>query len=249
MDLTDKVAIVTGSARGIGRAIALKLAEVGADVVVNDIEAAAESLESVVKEIKALNRQSLAVTADVSSPEDVTHLIETAVREFGKVDILVNNAGVTRDQLLMKMTDEEWDTVLNIDLKSAFLCTRAVIRHMLRQRSGRIISIASVVGMVGNAGQANYASAKAGVIGLTKSIAKEVGSRGITVNAIAPGYIQTKMTEQLNDDQRQEMLKHIPLASLGTPRDVAEAVAFLASEEARYITGHVLNVDGGMAGV
>ena len=249
MDLTDKVAIVTGSARGIGRAIALKLAEVGADVVVNDIEAAAEALESVVKEIKALNRQSLAVTADVSSPEDVTHLIETAVREFGKVDILVNNAGVTRDQLLMKMTDEEWDTVLNIDLKSAFLCTRAVIRHMLRQRSGRIISIASVVGMVGNAGQANYASAKAGVIGLTKSIAKEVGSRGITVNAIAPGYIQTKMTEQLNDDQRQEMLKHIPLASLGTPRDVAEAVAFLASEEARYITGHVLNVDGGMAGV
>ena len=249
MDLTDKVAIVTGSARGIGRAIALKLAEVGADVVVNDIEAAAESLESVVKEIKALNRQSLAVTADVSSPEDVTHLIETAVREFGKVDILVNNAGVTRDQLLMKMTDEEWDTVLNIDLKSAFLCTRAVIRHMLRQRSGRIISITSVVGMVGNAGQANYASAKAGIIGLTKSIAKEVGSRGITVNAIAPGYIQTKMTEQLNDDQRQEMLKHIPLASLGTPRDVAEAVAFLASEEARYITGHVLNVDGGMAGV
>ena len=249
MDLTDKVAIVTGSARGIGREIALKLAEVGADVVVNDIEAAAESLESVVKEIKALNRQSLAITADVSSSEDVNRLIETAVKEFGKIDILVNNAGVTRDQLLMKMTDEEWDTVLNIDLKSAFLCTRAVIRHMLRQRSGRIISIASVVGMVGNAGQANYASAKAGVIGLTKSIAKEVGSRGITVNAIAPGYIQTKMTEQLNDDQRQEMLKHIPLASLGTPRDVAEAVAFLASEEARYITGHVLNVDGGMAGV
>ena len=249
MDLTDKVAIVTGSARGIGREIALKLAEVGADIVVNDIEAAAESLESVVKEIKTLSRQSLAVTADVSSSEDVNRLIETAVKEFGKIDILVNNAGVTRDQLLMKMTDEDWDTVLNIDLKSAFLCTRAVIRHMLRQRSGRIISIASVVGMVGNAGQANYASAKAGIIGFTKSIAKEVGSRGITVNAVAPGYIQTKMTEQLNDDQRQEMLKHIPLASLGTPRDVAEAVAFLASEEARYITGHVLNVDGGMAGV
>ena len=249
MDLTDKVAIVTGSARGIGREIALKLAEVGADVVVNDIEAAAEALESVVQEIKALDRQGLAVTADVSSSEDVTRLIETAIKEFGKIDILVNNAGVTRDQLLMKMTDEEWDTVLNIDLKSAFLCTRGVIRHMLRQRSGRIVSIASVVGMVGNAGQANYASAKAGVIGFTKSIAKEVGSRGITVNAIAPGYIQTKMTEQLSDDQRREMLKHIPLASLGTPRDVAEAVAFLASEEARYITGHVLNVDGGMAGV
>ena len=249
MDLTDKVAIVTGSARGIGQAIALKLAEVGADVVVNDIEAAAEPLENVVNEIKAIGRQSLAVTADVSSAEDVNRLIETAVKELGKIDILVNNAGVTRDNLLMKMSDEEWDTVLNIDLKSAFLCTRAVIRHMLRQRSGRIISIASVVGMIGNAGQANYSAAKAGIIGFTKSIAKEVGSRGITVNAIAPGYIQTKMTEQLNDEQTQEMLKHIPLASLGTPRDVAEAVAFLASDEARYITGHVLNVDGGMAGV
>lgn len=249
MDLTNKVAIVTGSARGIGREIALKLAEVGADVVVNDIEAAAEPLERVVQEIKALQRRSLAVTADVSSSEDVSRLFDTAIKEFEKIDILVNNAGVTRDQLLMKMTDDEWDTVLNIDLKSAFLCTRAVVRHMLRQRSGRIISIASVVGMVGNAGQANYASAKAGIIGFTKSIAKEVGSRGITVNAIAPGYIQTKMTEQLNDAQRQEMLKHIPLASLGTSRDVAEAVAFLASEEARYITGHVLNVDGGMAGV
>ena len=249
MDLTDKVAIITGSARGIGREIALKLAEVGADVAVNDIEAAAESLESVVKEIKALNRRSLAVTADVSSSADVNRLIETVIGEFGKIDILVNNAGVTRDQLLMKMTEEEWDTVLDIDLKSAFLCTKAVIRHMLKQRSGRIISIASVVGMVGNAGQANYASAKAGIIGFTRSIAKEVGSRSITVNAIAPGYIQTKMTEQLNDDQRQEMLKRIPLNSLGTPRDVAEAVAFLASEEARYITGHVLNVDGGMAGV
>ena len=249
MELTDRVAIVTGSARGIGREIALKLAEVGADIVVNDIEAATEPLEQVAKEIKALNRQSLAITADVSSSEDVNRLIETTVKEMGKVDILVNNAGVTRDNLLMKMSDEEWDTVMNIDLKSAFLCTRAVIRHMLRQRSGRIISIASVVGMIGNAGQANYSSAKAGIIGFTKSIAKEVGSRGITVNAIAPGYIQTKMTEQLSEEQTQEMLKHIPLASLGTPRDVAEAVAFLASDEARYITGHVLNVDGGMAGV
>ena len=222
MNLNDRVAIVTGSARGIGREIALKLAEVGADVVVNDIEAATEPLEKVVQEIKALGRKSLAVTADVSSTADVNHLMDTAVNEFGKIDILVNNAGVTRDNLLMKMTDEEWDTVLNIDLKSAFLCTRAVIRHMLRQRSGRIISIASVVGMIGNAGQANYSSAKAGIIGFTKSIAKEVGSRSITVNAIAPGYIQTKMTEQLSDEQSQEMLKHIPLASLGTPLQFLE---------------------------
>ena len=249
MDLTDKIAIVTGSARGIGYAIAQKLAEVGANVVVNDIEAAAEPLEKVAAEIRAMKRESLAVTADVSSADDVNRLIETSADAFGRIDILVNNAGVTRDQLIMRMSDEEWDTVINIDLKSAFLCTRAVIRHMLKQRWGRIISIASVVGLVGNAGQANYASAKAGIIGLTRSIAKEVGSRGITANAIAPGYIQTKMTEQLNDEQRQEMLKHIPLASLGTPRDVAEAVAFLASEEARYITGQVLNIDGGMAGV
>jgi 3-oxoacyl-[acyl-carrier protein] reductase len=244
MDLSNKVAIVTGSARGIGRAIALKLAEAGANIVVNDIAAAADSLEGVAAEIRALNRQALVVTADVSSSEDVA---ETAAGHFGRIDILINNAGVTRDQLLMRMSDEDWDTVLNIDLKSAFLCTRSVLRHMVRQRWGRIISIASVVGIIGNAGQANYASAKAGVIGLTKSIAKEVGSRGITANAIAPGFIETKMTEQLDEKQRQALLQRIPLGSIGTPRDVAEAVAFLASEEARYITGQVLNVDGGMA--
>lgn len=247
MNLSNRVAIVTGSARGIGRATVLKLAEVGADIVVNDIAAAAEPLENTASEIRALGRQALAVTADVSSPEDVARLVEAAAGKFGKIDILVNNAGVTRDQLIMRMSDEDWDTVLNIDLKSAFLCTRAVLRHMLRQRWGRIISIASVVGIIGNAGQANYASAKAGIIGLTKSIAKEVGSRGITANAIAPGFIETRMTEQLDEKQRQALLERIPLGSLGTPRDVAEAVAFLASEEARYITGQVLNVDGGMA--
>jgi 3-oxoacyl-[acyl-carrier protein] reductase len=249
MNLTERVAIVTGSARGIGQAIALKLAEVGADVVVNDIQSAAESLESVAAEIRAINRQSLAVTADVSSSEDVNRLVETAISTFGRVDILVNNAGITRDQLIIRMSDEDWDTVINIDLKSAFLCTRAVLRHMLKQRWGRIINIASITGLVGNPGQANYASAKAGVIGLTRSIAKEAASRGITVNAIAPGAIDTKMTQQLNENQRQEFLKRIPLGYFGAPRDIAEAVAFLASEEARYITGQVLNVDGGMAGV
>ena len=247
MDLSNKVAIVTGSARGIGRAIALKLAEVGADVVVNDIAAAADALESTASEIRALNRKALAVTADVSSSPDVARMIDTAVATMGRIDILVNNAGVTRDQLVMRMSDEEWDTVLNIDLKSAFLCTRAVLRHMMKQRWGRIISIASVVGIMGNAGQANYASAKAGIIGLTKSIAKEVGSRGITANAIAPGFIETKMTEKLDEKQRQAMLQRIPLGTIGTPRDVAEAVAFLASEEARYITGQVLGIDGGMS--
>jgi 3-oxoacyl-[acyl-carrier protein] reductase len=247
MDLSGKVAIVTGSARGIGRAIALKLAEVGADIVLNDITAASDSLESVSTEIRALNRQVLAVTADVSLKDDVNRLIDAAANTFGHIDIMVNNAGVTRDQLIMRMTDEEWDTVLNIDLKSAFLCTRAVLRHMLRQRGGRIISIASVVGIIGNAGQANYASAKAGVIALTRSVAKEVGSRGITANAIAPGFIETRMTEKLDDKQRQALLQHIPLGSIGTPRDVAEAVAFLASDEAKYITGQVLSVDGGMA--
>ncbi|OGO30580.1 MAG: 3-oxoacyl-[acyl-carrier-protein] reductase [Chloroflexi bacterium RBG_16_56_11] len=247
MDLTNKVAIVTGSARGIGRAIALKLAEVGASVVVNDIPSAAEALEGTAAEIKSLGRQSLAVTADVSSAADVNRLVETVISQFGRVDILVNNAGVTRDQLVMRMSDEEWDTVLNIDLKSVFLCTRAVVRHMLKQRSGRIVSIASVVGIIGNAGQANYASAKAGVIAFTRSIAKEVASRGITANAIAPGYIDTRMTQKLDEKQSQELLKRIPVGYAGTPRDVAEAVAFFASEEARYITGQVLSVDGGMA--
>jgi 3-oxoacyl-[acyl-carrier protein] reductase len=248
MGLANRVAIVTGSARGIGQAIALKLAEVGANVVVNDI-GEAKPLESVAAEIRAMNRQSLAVLADVSSAADASRLVETAVSTYGKVDILVNNAGITRDQLMLRMSEEDWDTVLNVDLKSAFLCTRAVLRHMIKQRWGRIISIASITGEIGNVGQANYASAKAGIIGLTRTIAKEVASRGITANAIAPGAIDTKMRQQLDENQRQEFLKRIPLGYFGSPRDIAEAVAFLASEEARYITGQVLNVDGGMAGV
>jgi 3-oxoacyl-[acyl-carrier protein] reductase len=248
MDLSNRVAIVTGSARGIGRGIALRLAEAGADIVVNDIAAAAEAMEGTVGEIKALGRRAIGVAADVSVAGDVGRLVETAMSTYGKIDILVNNAGVTRDGLVMRMSDEDWDTVLDIDLKSAFLCTRAVLRHMLRARWGRIVSIASVVGIMGNAGQANYAAAKAGVIAFTRSVAKEVASRGITANAIAPGYIDTKMTQNLDEKQSQELMKRIPLGYAGTPQDVAEAVAFLASEEARYITGQVLGVDGGMAG-
>jgi len=246
MNLSNKVAIVTGGGRGIGRAIALKLAEVGATIVVNDV-GEAEPAESVVVEIKAMGGQGLAILADVSLAEDVTRLVETTVSNYGKVDILVNNAGITRDHLLLRMTDDDWNSVLKVNLSSVFLCTRAVLRHMVKQRWGRIISIASIVGVVGNPGQANYAATKAGIIGFTRTIAKEVASRGITANAIAPGFIETGMTQQLGENQRQELMKRIPIGYIGSPRDVAEAVAFLASEEARYITGQVLGVDGGMA--
>jgi len=244
MDLSNRVAIVTGSGQGIGQAIALKLAEAGATVVVNDI---GEAAEKVAKEIRAMNRQSLAILADVSSSTDVTKLVEETVNNYGKVDILVNNAGIARDQLVMRMSDEDWDKVLAVNLKSVFLCTRAALRHMIKQRWGRIISIASIVAVVGNKGQANYASAKAGIIGFTRTIAKEVASRGITANAIAPGFIDTDMTQKLAEDWKQELRGYIPLGHFGSPRDVAEAVAFLASEEAGYITGQVLGVDGGMA--
>ncbi len=246
MDLSNKVALVTGSGRGIGRAIALKLAEVGATIMVNDVS---ETAEAVAEEIKAMNQQSFAVLADVSSSEDVARLVETTISTCGKIDILVNNAGIARDQLVMRMSEEDWDRVISVNLKSVFLCSRAVLRPMLKQRWGRIISIASIIGIVGNPGQANYASAKAGIIGFTRTIAKEVASRGITANAIAPGFIDTEMTQHLAENYRQELMKRIPLGYLGSPRDVAEAVAFLASEEARYITGQVLSVDGGMAGV
>jgi len=245
MDLSNKVAIVTGSGQGIGREIALKLAQVGATVVVNDL---GDSAKNVAEEIKGMGRQGMAILGDVSSTADVTRLVDETVAAYGKVDILVNNAGIARDQLLLRMSDEEWDKVLSVNLKSVFLCTRAVLRHMLRARSGRIISISSIVGITGNAGQANYSAAKAGIIGFTRSIAQEVGSRGITVNAIAPGFIETEMTRKLPEKQREELSSRIPLGRFGTPRDIAEAVSFLASEEAGYITGHVLSVNGGMPG-
>jgi len=242
MSLADRVAIVTGGGRGIGRAIALRLAEAGANIVVNDIE----PVEAVVKEIKAMGRQALPVLADVSSASEVDRLVEETTSAYGRIDILVNNAGIARDQLLLRMTEEEWDSVLAVDLKSVFLVTRAVLKHMVKQRWGRIISISSITGIVGNPGQANYAAAKAGIIGFTRTVAKEVASRGITVNAIAPGFIDTEMTKRLKAEWREELKKQIPLGRFGSPRDVAEAVAFLASDAAGYITGQVLGVDGGM---
>jgi len=246
MELSERVAIVTGGGRGIGRAIALKLAEVGATVVINDV-GDSKPAEGVAEEIREMGRESLVVLADVSQSTEVASLVNDTVEKYGKIDILVNNAGITRDQLIMRMSDDEWDKVLGINLKGVFVCSKAVLRPMMKQRWGRIISISSIVGLIGNPGQANYASAKAGIIGLTRTIAKEVASRGITANAIAPGFIDTPMTQQLPEERKQELMNQVPLGFLGTPRDVAEVVAFLASEEARYITGQVVTVDGGIS--
>ncbi len=244
MNLSNRVAIVTGSGRGIGRAIALRLAQHGASIIVNDV--LPSSAEEVAQEIKAGGGEGIACGADVSQSQDVSRLVKTAISSYGKVDILVNNAGITCDGLLVEISDSDWDRVLNINLKGAFLCTRGVLWHMIRQRWGRIINIASIVALVGNAGQANYASAKAGLVALTKTTAREIASRGITANAVAPGFIDTEMTRKLSESLRQEIIKQIPIGYFGLSEDVAQAVAFLASEEARYITGQVLNVDGGV---
>ena len=246
MNLSGKIALVTGSGRGIGKAIAFKLASKGAITVVNDLSLS--GAQTVVDEIKTQGGGGLAIAADVSSGTDVARMVDAVITAYGHIDILVNNAGITRDQLLLRMTDSEWDDVLNIDLRSVFLCTRAVLKHMLKERKGRIVSIASIVGLMGNAGQANYAAAKAGIVGFTRSVAKEVASRGITANAVAPGFIETDMTAKLSEKQKQDLMSRIPLGYLGTPQDVAEVVAFLASDEARYITGQVITIDGGMGG-
>ncbi|CAG9611143.1 3-oxoacyl-[acyl-carrier-protein] reductase [Bacillus sp. CGMCC 1.60114] len=245
MLLKDKVALVTGASRGIGRAIALDLAKQGAKVVVNYAGNELKANE-VVDEIKKLGSEAIAVKANVSSAEEVTDMVKQTVDTFGQIDILVNNAGITKDNLLMRMKEEEWDAVINTNLKGVFLCTKAVSRYMMRQRHGRIINIASVVGVTGNPGQANYVAAKAGVIGLTKTSAKELASRNITVNAIAPGFIVTDMTDVLAEDVKNEMLKLIPIAKFGEAEDISNAVAFLASDASRYITGQTLHVDGGM---
>ncbi|WP_246940036.1 3-oxoacyl-[acyl-carrier-protein] reductase [Bacillus pinisoli] len=243
--LTGKVALVTGASRGIGRAIAIELASKGANVAVNYAGSEAKANE-VVDAIKALGREAIAIQADVSNGEAVTNMIKEVIGSFGSLDILVNNAGITRDNLLMRMKDEEWDAVINTNLKGVYQCTKGVTRQMMKQRSGKIINIASIVGVSGNPGQANYVAAKAGVIGLTKTVAKELSSRNINVNAIAPGFISTDMTDELPEDVKNEMLKQIPLARFGEPEDIAKVVSFLASEDSKYMTGQTLHVDGGM---
>jgi 3-oxoacyl-[acyl-carrier protein] reductase len=244
MTLSGRVALVTGASQGIGRACALKLADAGAAVAVAARNQ--QKLEELVAQITAAGGNAAAFVLDVGDEEQIKSVFKAALTHFGKIDILVNNAGITRDQLVMRMKRADWDSVLNTNLTSAYLCVQQVIGSMLKQRWGRIINVASVFGQTGQAGQANYAASKAGLIGLTMAIAREVGSRNITCNAVAPGFIETAMTAALSDDMKQTGLKMIPLGRIGTPADVAGAVRFLASDEASYITGHVLNINGGM---
>ncbi|HEY8600501.1 MAG TPA: 3-oxoacyl-[acyl-carrier-protein] reductase [Thermomicrobiales bacterium] len=242
-----RVALVTGGAKGIGQAIALRLAQDGIAVAVN-YRGSAEAAAETVRQITAAGGRAIALAGDVAAAPEAAKLVADTVAEFGRLDILVNNAGITRDNLAMRMSEDDWDAVLTTNLKGAFLCAKAALRPLLKAReSGRIISISSVVGIMGNAGQVNYSSAKAGLIGMTKSLAREVASRGITVNAVAPGFIRTDMTAALGSEVQEGILKTIPLGYLGEPTDIADAVAFLASPAARYITGQVISVDGGMA--
>lgn len=246
MNLSGKVALVTGASRGIGRQIAVTLAAYGAEVIVN-YNGSAQKAEEVVKEIEENGGTAKAVQCNVAEYDRAQELISEIVKKHGRLDILVNNAGITRDNLIMKMSEDDFDAVVSTNLKGAFNCTKHIARQMLKQKGGRIINITSVSGVMGNAGQANYCASKAGVIGLTKSVARELGSRGITVNAVAPGFIVTEMTDVLPDSVKEAMGDQIPLKKFGETKDVAEAVAFLASDEAKYITGQVLHVDGGMA--
>jgi 3-oxoacyl-[acyl-carrier protein] reductase len=244
MLLSGQVAVVTGGAQGIGKAIALALAREGAEIVIADLNL--EEANKTAQEIEALGRKVIALKVNVASAEEVEALMKKMLDNFGRIDILVNNAGITRDGLLVRMKEEDWDLVLDVNLKGTFNCTKAVSRVMLKQKAGKIVNIASIIGQIGNVGQANYAASKAGIIAFTKSVAKELASRRINVNAIAPGFIATEMTAVLSDEVKQEMLKRIPLERLGQPEDIAQAVLFLVSPASAYITGQVLRVDGGM---
>ena len=244
MTLSGKIALVTGAAQGIGREIALALATDGADVAVCDVNL--ESAQKTASDIEAKGRKSAALKANVAMSAEVTMMVDQVVEMLGRIDILVNNAGITRDGLILRMKEEDWDLVLSINLKGAFNCSKAALKHMTKQRGGTIISIASIVGAMGNAGQANYVASKAGLVGLTKTIAREYANRGITANAVAPGFIDTAMTQALSENVRAELAKQIPMGKLGTPGDVANAVRFLASPWASYISGQVIHVNGGM---
>ncbi|MGQ9849576.1 MAG: 3-oxoacyl-[acyl-carrier-protein] reductase [Aggregatilineaceae bacterium] len=243
-DLTGRIAIVTGSGQGIGQAIALELARQGAKVVTNDVTGCCA--EDTLAMIRELGGDGLAITADVSDSAQVEHMVKTVLDTFGQVDILVNNAGTTRDNLIVRMPEEEWDFIQKVNLKSAWLCSKAVVRSMMRKKYGRIVNISSASGLMGQAGQTNYSASKAGMIGLTKALAREVASRGITVNAVAPGFIKTALTDKMPQDILEQLLPLIPAGRIGTVEDVAHAVAFLVSERASYITGQVLSVDGGL---
>jgi 3-oxoacyl-[acyl-carrier protein] reductase len=244
MKLEGKVALITGGAQGIGRAIALLLAREGAKVVISDINL--EKARETCREIEALGREALAVGGNVADVRDAEAMVQQTIEKFGRMDILVNNAGITRDQVLLRMKEEDWDLVLSVNLKGAFLCTKAALRPFLKQKGGKIVNISSVTGEMGNAGQANYAASKAGVLGFTKSIAREYARRNIQVNAVAPGFIDTAMSQAIPQKDREFLIKQIPMERLGSPEDVAAAVLFLASPAADYITGQVLNVNGGM---
>jgi len=242
-DLNDKIAIVTGASQGIGETIAVEMAKSGANVFC--LARNKNALDSTINKIISNGDKASAYSCDISDNEQFNNIVTDIFKEYGSIDILVNNAGITNDTLLMRMSDDQWDSVLNINLKGSFTCTRSVIKYMMKKKSGRIINITSIVGLTGNAGQANYAASKAGLIGMTKSIAKEVASRGITANCVAPGWIETAMTEQLSDDVKNKFLSQIPTGKIGYPKDIANTVIFLASKEAEYITGQTITVDGG----
>ena len=242
-DLNGKIAIVTGASQGIGETIAVEMAKSGANVFC--LARNKNALDSTINKIISNGDKASAYSCDISDNEQLNNIVTDIFKEYGSIDILVNNAGITNDTLLMRMSDDQWDSVLNINLKGSFTCTRSVIKYMMKKKSGRIINITSIVGLTGNAGQANYAASKAGLIGMTKSIAKEVASRGITANCVAPGWIETAMTEQLSDDVKNKFLSQIPTGKIGYPKDIANTVIFLASKEAEYITGQTITVDGG----